>query len=191
MKDDLIYRKGHTQWTSCVKGASTIRSNPTYFQHVHSVVVPTGKSLTTVEIISDGIVIFEGTDFTDIDDIPPSITVKCDPFWVLDNSNINTRCNEKWVAQGLLEGNLRVLHDGFYKSKVNDRGITAAWIVEDEKSTSNITCTIATSGTTSDPCRGELLYTHSILSTIRHIEKYSNNFTVGSIKVECDNEKAG
>ena len=161
MKDERIYRKGPTQWTSYVKGASATRLSPIYFQQAHSAVVPTGISLTTVEIISDRIIIFEGTDYTDIDEIPSSITVKCDSFWVLDNSTINTRCNDEWVAQGLLEGTLRAVCDGSYKPKLN----------EDDKSTSNITGTISTSGITSDPYRGELLGISAILSAISYIER--------------------
>ena len=64
MKDELIYRKVPTQWTSRVKGESATCSNPMHFQHAHSVVAPTGTSLTTIEIISDRIVIFEGKDCT-------------------------------------------------------------------------------------------------------------------------------
>ena len=159
-----------------------MRSNPIYFQHAHIIVAPTGISLTTVNIISDRIIIFEGTDYTDIDDIPTSMTVKCNSFWVLDNSTINARYNDEWVVQGLLEGTLRAVCDGSYKPKLTDKGITAAWIMEDNKSTSSITGNIATSGITSDPYRGELLGIFAILSAISYIEKYNHHFTLGSIK---------
>ena len=104
MKDDIIYRKGPTQWTSCVKGASATLSNLTHFQHTHSAVIPTGMSLTTVEIIIYRIIIFDGTDYTYIDDIPSTIAFKCDSSRVLYNRTINYRHNDEWVAQGLLEG---------------------------------------------------------------------------------------
>ena len=174
-----------------MKGTSATRSNPLYFKHTHSTIAPKGISITTVKIISDKIIIFEGTDFTDIEDIPTSMTAKCNSFWILDNSNINTRYNDKWVAQGLLEGTLRAVCDGSYKPTLTDKGITAAWIMEDNKSTSSITGTIATSGITSDPYRGELIGIYAILSAISYIEKYNHHFTLGSIKVGCDNEKAG
>ena len=80
MKDGIIYRKGPTQWTSYVKGISATRLNPIYFQHVHIKVAPTGISITKVKIISDKIIFFEGTDYTDIDDIPTSMTIKCNSF---------------------------------------------------------------------------------------------------------------
>ena len=82
---------------------------------------------------------------------------------MLDNSTINTRHNDEWASQGLLEGVLRVVCDGSYEPKLNDRGITDAWIIEDNKSTSNITGTVATSGIKSEPYRRELLGTYSIL----------------------------
>ena len=132
MKDEIIYRKGPTQWTSYVKGKSATRSNPIYFHHAHITVAPTGILSTTVNIISDRIIIFEGTDYTDIDDIPTSMTVKCNSFWVLDNSTINAIYNDEWVAQGLSEGTLRAVCDGYYKPKLTDKGITAAWIIEDK-----------------------------------------------------------
>ena len=97
--------------------------------------------------------IFEGTDCTDIDDISLSIAVKCDSLWVLVNNKINARCNDKWVAQGLLEGTIRTVCDGSCKPKLNDKVIAAAWTIEETKSTRNITVTIPNSSITSDTCR--------------------------------------
>ena len=119
------------------------------------------------------------------------MATKCNSFWILDNSNINSRYNESWVGRGLLEGTLRAVCDGSYKPKLNDKFITAAWIIEDDKSTSNISGTVATSGIISDSYRGELLGIYAILSIISYIEKYNHHFAIGNIKIECDNEKAG
>ena len=105
--------------------------------------------------------------------------------------NINDRYTDPWVAEGLLKGDLRAVCDGSYKPKLTDKGITAAWIIEDDKSTSNIAGTVATSGITSDPYRGELLGIYALLSAISFIEKYNRHFTTGSINIGCDNEKAG
>ena len=58
----------------------------------------------------------------------------------------------------------RAVCDGSYKPKLNDKGITVAWIIEDDKSTSNTSGTVATSGVTSDSYRGDLLGTYTILS---------------------------
>ena len=75
MKDEIIYHKGPSQWTSYVKETPTTQSNPIYFQHAYITVVPTGISIITVKIISDKIIVFERTDFTDIDDIPTFMTL--------------------------------------------------------------------------------------------------------------------
>ena len=88
MKDDIIYRKGPAIWTSYIRGRSATRSNPIYFQETNVTTAPTGISLTTVTVISNRIIIFEGTDYTDHNDIPKSMAIKCDTFWILDNSNI-------------------------------------------------------------------------------------------------------
>ena len=64
-------------------------------------------------------------------------------------------------------------------------------MIEDDKSSSNIVGTVATSGITSDPYRGELLGIFAILSAISYIEKYNNHFYKGIISIRCDNEKAG
>ena len=86
------------------------------------------------------------------------------------NSNISEKYTETWLAQGIREGNLRAVCDGSYKPKLTEKGITAAWIIEDEKSANNIIGTVATSGITSDPYRGEILGIYAILSAISYIE---------------------
>ena len=191
MKDDIIYRKGPTIWTSYIRGRSATRSNPIYFQATNVNTAPTGISLTTVTAISNSIIIFEGTDYTDLNDIPKSMAIKCDSFWILDNSNIKDSYTELWVAEGLLKGNLRSVCDGSYKPKLTDKGTTAAWIIENITSTKNIIGTVATSGISADAYRGELLGIYAILSAISYIEKYNRHFTTGNINIGCDNEKAG
>ena len=106
-------------------------------------------------------------------------------------SNISEKYTETWLAQGLLEGNIRVVCGGSFKPKLTEKGITLTWIIEDEKTTSNIIGTVATSGITSDPYRGELLGIYAILSAISYIEKYNRHFITGSINIGCDNEKEG
>ena len=70
MKDKVIYRKRPIQWTSYVMGQLSTRFNPIYFEDKNVTITPTGISLTTFKIISDKIIIFEDTDYTDINDIP-------------------------------------------------------------------------------------------------------------------------
>ena len=130
-KNDIVYHKGPTQWTSFRRGRSATRSNPIYFQDTIVTTAPNGVSLTTVIVISNTVIVFEGTDYTDYQDIPESMAVKCDSFWVLDNSNIKDQYTGNWVAEGLLKGNLRAVCDGSYKPKLTDKGTTAAWIIED------------------------------------------------------------
>ena len=191
MKDDKIYRKGPKFWTSYILGKSATRFNPIYTQDINVIADPTNISLTTVKVISNRTIVFEGTDFTDKDVIPNLMAVKCNSFWILDNSNIKDRYNESWVVAGLLKGNLRAVCDGSYKPKLTEKGTTAGWIIENNTSTSNITGTVATRGITADAYRGELLGIYAILSTISYIEKYNRHFTTGSINIGCDNEKAG
>ena len=90
-------------------------------------------SFTTVKTISDRIIIFEGSSYTKIDGVSFSVEVKFDSLWVLHNSTIKTGYNDEQVAQGLLEGTLRVMYDGCYKIKLADRGINAEWIIDDER----------------------------------------------------------
>ena len=191
MKDDIVYPKEPTTWTSFILGRSATRSNSIYFQDVNFTAAPTGISLTTVKVISNRIVIFEGTDYTDNNDIPKSMAAKCNSFWVLDNSNIKDKYTDSWVAERLLNGDLRAVCDGSYKPKRTDKGITAAWTIEDEASTSNIAGTISTSEISADAYRGELLGIYAILSAISYIEKYNRHFTTCSINIGCDNEKVG
>ena len=101
-------------------------SNLMYFQNKNVKIEPIEISLTTVKIISDKVIIFEGKDYTDTKDISQSMAPKCNSFRILDKNNINKRYNEAWIARGLLEGTLRAVCDGSYKPKLNDKGITAA-----------------------------------------------------------------
>ena len=126
MKDNIVYRKGPTTWTSFILGRSVVRSNPINFQDVNVTTAPTCISLTTVKVISNRIIIFKGTDCTDKNDILKSMAARCNSFWVLDKSNIKDKYTNPWVAEGLLNGNLRTVCDGCYKPKLTDKGITAA-----------------------------------------------------------------
>ena len=96
-----------------------------------------------------------------------------------------------WVIDGLTNGTLRAVCDGSYKPKLNVKGITTAWILENKLSTHNIRGTVGTCGITSDAYRGELLGIYATLSAISYIERYDSHFTAGSIKIGCDNEAAG
>ena len=86
IKEDKIYRKGPTSCTSFILGRSATHSNPIYYQDTNVTADPTGISLTTVKVISNRIIVFKGTDFTDKNDIPNSMAVKYNSFWILNNS---------------------------------------------------------------------------------------------------------
>lgn len=164
-------------------GRSATRPNPVYFYDSSTETAPTGLSLATVNIISDTVVIYEGTDHTDYASIPPTMITPCDSFWILKKSNINTNYNIPWVIDGLTNGTLRAVCDGSYKPKLNEKGITTAWILENKLSTHNIRGTLGTCGITSDAYRGELLGIYATLSAIIYIERYNSHFTAGSIKI--------
>lgn len=50
---------------------------------------------------------------------------------------------------------------------------------------------VATSGISADPYRGELLGIYALLSAISYIERYNDSFTSGTLRIACDNEGAG
>ena len=135
--------------------------------------------------------VFEGTDYTDVDTIPPSIAITCDSYWTLDASNTKHKYCLPWVAEGLRDGNLLAVCDGSYKPKLQPNGSTASWVIENSTSTDSIFGSIATSGITADAYRGELLGIYALLSAISYIERYNNDFTIGSLRIGCDNQQAG
>ena len=59
------------------------------------------------------------------------------------------------------------------------------------KSTSYIGDTVGNSGIASDLYRDDILGINAILSVISYVKKYNHHFTIGNIRVGCDNEKAG
>ena len=171
-------------------GRSATRSNRIYFYESSITTAPTGLSIATVNIISHTMVIYEGTDYTDYTAVPPTMIALCDSFWILKKSTINANYNLQWVTDGLKNGTLREVCDVSYKPKLNEKGITTAWIFENESSTHNIRGTIGTCGITLDSYQCELLGIYAILSAISYIERYNKSFTTRSIKIGCDNKKS-
>ena len=186
-----LYKKANDSWTLYTRCTSATRSNPIYLLDTLNSVAPTGLSLATVKIISDRFVVFEGTDYTDIDTIPSTISLTCDSYWILDDSTIKDKYYLPWVVEGLRDGNLLAICDGSYKPKLQSNGTTASWVIDNPTSTDNIFGKVATSGITADAYRGELLGIYALLSAISYIERYNNDFTVGSLRIGCDNQQAG
>ena len=186
-----LYKKVNTSWTLYTQCRSATRSNPIFILDTLNSVAPTGLSLATVKLISDKFVVFEGTDYTDIDTIPPSISLTCDSYWILDDSTIKDKYCLPWVVQGLRDGKLLAICDGSYKPKLQSNGTTASWAIENPTSTDKIFGRVATSGITADAYRGELLGIYALLSAISYIERYNREFTTGILRIGCDNQQAG
>ena len=148
-------------------------------------------SYTTVQVVSDTVICYEGTDYTDKLTLPPVLPTPNDTYWVLQNTNIRQVYNQQWVVSSLASGSLMAVCDGSYKPKLYKHGIAAAMIIESTEDNNNITGTVATSGITADPYRAELLGVYMILSAIRFVAQHNTRFTTGLIRIGCDNEMAG
>ena len=191
MPNDTIYEQSDDTWKAYHRRMSATCTNPIYPLRETTSTAPKLMALTSVLVISEGMVMFEGTDYTDITTIPPTIAVSCNSFWILDNSNITEKYRAPWVTNELCLGTLIAVCDGSYKPNLAPNGITAAWVIENSLSTDKILGSTATSGITADPYRGELLGIYALLSAITYIERYNSNFTSGILRIACDNEGAG
>ena len=191
MPNDIIYERSGNSWISYCRGRAATRTNPIYLRRSTTTTVPLFMAFTTVLVISEGLVLFEGTDYTDILTLPRTLALNCDAYWILDNSNIKSKYRAPWVTEELSRGTLLAVCDGSYKPNLAPNGITAAWVIENSSSTDKILGSVATSGVTADPYRGELLGIYALLSAISYIERYNNNFTSGTLRIACDNEGAG
>ena len=88
MPTDVPYKKTNNSWTSYRQCIFTTRSSPIYLLDTLHSASPTRISLAKVRPINDRLVDFEGTDYTDIDTIPPSIDLNYDSYWSLDDITI-------------------------------------------------------------------------------------------------------
>ena len=147
-------------------------------------------SHTKVFIIDADVILFEGSDYNSVDNLSPTIPMHCDSYWTLRHSNIKALYNQLWFTDSLYGGTLKTVCDGSFKSKLTTHGIIAAFFIEGIDHTSQILGTVATSGITSDPYRGELLVICATLSTVNYTEHYNQHFTTGRLRIGCDNEKA-
>ena len=75
-----LYKKANDSWILYTRCRSATRSNPIYLLDTLNSVAPTGLSLATVKLISGIFMVFEGKDYTDVDIIPPSISLTCDSY---------------------------------------------------------------------------------------------------------------
>ena len=189
--DDVVFKTHSNAYISYSRSRSSTRTNQ-IFIYSNPQVLPTGPlTYTTVLKVNDNIIRFEGTDLSDISSIPPCMASVGDSFWVLDSSNIRQCYNELWITDGLQNGSLLAVCDGSYKPKLCANGISAAFIIESPEGQSPLKGTVATSGISADPYRGELLGIYATLSAISFVERYNTSFTNGKIKIGCDNEMAG
>ena len=184
-------QKTTTAWIIYHICQAATRINPIFRRHSSTFTNPSNLTFTTVLIIDDNFITFEGTDHTMIDTLPPTLLPPCNSFWVLEHSNIHQFYNNPCVLLALQNGTLSAVCDGSYKPKLQPNGISAAWVMEDSISTLQISGTIATSGIKADAYRGELLGIYTILTAISYIERYNKNFLSGSISISCDNLQAG
>ena len=81
--------------------------------------------------------------------------------------------------------------DGSYKPYTYKHGCSAGWILEDVTRQHSVNGTAAIAGTKADAYRGELLGIYGILMTIWNFELQHPAYSKGSLRVGCDNEKAG
>ena len=190
-QNDIIFSKNTVGWTSYHRALSATRTNPIYIRSHIQVTPSCPLSYTTIFLIDANVILFGGSDYNTVDNLPPTIPIHCDSFWTLQHSNIKNEYNKVWVTDGLREGTLKAVCDGSYKPKLTSKGITAAFVIESRNNNSQIIGTIATSGITSDPYRGELLGIYATLSAVSYIERYNQAFTTGKLRIGCDNEKAG
>ena len=191
MTEDIIYHLQNNEYVSYYKSRAATRTNPIYIKSTQQT-SPTGPlAFTTVDIINENVIRFEGTDHTDTSLLPLCYSYPCDSYWVLKSSNIHQIFNEKWIADDLRSGSLLAICDGSYKPNLYSNGVTAAFVIESINGHTPISGTVAISGISADPYRGELLGIYTTLSAISFIERYNSHFTDGKIRIGCDNEMAG
>ena len=146
IQEDAIYQKVNTQWVSFNRARFATRTNQ-LFSKFQNQTAPTGPlALTTILHLSDTIILFEGTYYTDIDKLTPMISLSCDSFWILKSSNIHHIYNQHWVAAGLQSCTLLAVCDGSYKLKLSPNVITAAFIMEGPGCTTPLSGHVTTSG---------------------------------------------
>lgn len=126
MPNDTIYEHSDNTWKAYHRGRSATRTNPIYLLRETTSTDSKLMALTSVLVISEGMVMFEGTDYTDITTIPPTIAVSCDSFWILENSNTMKKYIVPWVTNELRLGTLIAVCDGSYKPNLAPNGITSA-----------------------------------------------------------------
>ena len=189
--EDVIYQKKDNSYVSFHRGRSSTRTNQIFLRS-NPQTTPSGHlTITTVRVIDENVIRYEGTDHSKVSSLPPCVSSTCDSFWVLTNSNIQQQFNEDWVTNGLKKGNLLAVCDGSYKPNLYTNGVTAAFIIESSDEPSSIMGTVAIGGITADPYRGELLGIYTTLSAISFVERHNSSFTSGMIRIGCDNEMAG
>ena len=189
--EDVVYKKDKNTYVSFHRGRSSTRTNQIFLRS-NPQITPSGQlCFTTVGSIDDGIIKFEGTDYTDVSLLPSCISSNSDSYWTLANSNIQQQYSEEWVIKGLSEGTLVAVCDGSYKPDLYNNGVTAAFTIESSEGLRSIMGTVAICGISADPYRGELLGIYTTLSAISFIERHNSSFTSGKIRIGCDNEMAG
>ena len=188
---DTIYRKTEMAWIRYHRSQAATRTNPIFRKDFVTPTAPPNLSYTTVLIIDENFVSFEGTDHTMVETLPTTLLQPCDSYWVLQHSNIRQHFNDPRILLALQNGTISAVCDGSYKPKLQPKGTSASWIMEDSTSSLQISGTIATSGIKADAYRGELLGIYTILSAISYIERYNKDFPSGNVTISCDNLQAG
>ena len=171
MSTAILYKKYNNSWKSYRRCISATCSSTIYLMDILHSVAPTGIFLTMVQPINDRLVGFKGTDYTDIDTIPPLIALNCDAYWILYDSTIKEKYCTPWVAEGLRDENSFAICDVSYKPKLQANSTTVAWVIENSTSADNMFGKVATIGIRTDLYRGILLGIYTLLSAVSYIER--------------------
>ena len=188
---DVLYQQSGNQWRRYNTTGCNTRHNRAFQATGLVPSIPFDSHFATVSAITETSVRLESAS-TSFPPIAPSIpTIQRKHKWIFSHSTNEHATREAWFARGLSQGTLLAVCDGSYKPYTYKHGCSAGWILEDATRQHSIKGTAAIAGTKADAYRGELLGIYGILMTIWNFELRHPAYSKGSLRVGCDNEKAG
>jgi len=147
--------------------------------------------MATVNVLTEDLVQLEDYAPQTYETLPSLSIIQQSRQWIHTHCTDPRQLQSEWFITGLRQGRLIAICDGSYKPNLTDKGCTASWIIEDSQHNKAVKGKLAISNMKVDAYRGELLGILQILSAIQFAESKATNYDNGSIRLGCDNEKAG
>ena len=190
-KTDYLYKCGGNQCIQYHRASTGSRTNQIFHYKATLEACPIGLSLSTVNIITEDVVILEGIG-PHINSIPKTLDIP-DPVnaWIQQYCSNHSELGRSWLTKGLKNNSLRAVCDGSHKPHSYKNGITASWIIEEDITRKRVYGQIATAGIKADAYRAELMGILSVVVAIYIHEQKAIKYSKGSLTIGCDNKMAG